>query len=95
MGHGHTRIDTDNVLLNFRYLVCVLQIKEKKYFEKYQGTDKEIYLFGVEFADRNVGEWVVEKMKKQPRVLGSGSWKVARQAWTNITELHTFTFTST
>ncbi len=38
------------------------QIKEKKYFEKYKNTGKEIYLFGVEFADRNVGEWVVEKM---------------------------------
>ena len=24
-------------------------------------TSKKIYLFGVEFADRNVGEWVVEK----------------------------------
>ena len=23
---------------------------------------KEIYLFGVAFSDRNVGEWVVEKM---------------------------------
>jgi len=32
------------------------QIKEKKYFEKYQGERKKIYLFGVEFADRNVGE---------------------------------------
>ena len=66
------------------------QIKEKKYFEKYQGmrvsdqraedgergaeirglksevgglrADKEIYLFGVEFIDRSIGEWVVEKM---------------------------------
>ena len=38
------------------------QIKEKKYFEKYQGMGKEIYLFGVDFTDRNVGEWVVEKM---------------------------------
>ena len=37
------------------------QIKEKKYFEKYQGKGKEIYLFGVEFIDKNVGEWVVEK----------------------------------
>jgi len=37
------------------------QIKEKKYFEKYQGTNKEIYLFGVEFTDRNVGEWIVER----------------------------------
>ena len=31
------------------------QIKDKKYFEKYQGAGKEIYLLGVEFADRNVG----------------------------------------
>ena len=35
--------------------------KDKKYFEKYQGSGKEIYLFGVEFADRNVSEWVVQK----------------------------------
>jgi hypothetical protein len=42
-----------------------------KYFEKYQerkggrrGADKEIYLFGVAFADRNVGEWVVERRVK-------------------------------
>ena len=39
------------------------QIKEKKYFEKYQDKGKKIYLFGVEFTDRNVGEWVVEKMR--------------------------------
>ncbi|MBL0717397.1 MAG: ATP-binding protein [Desulfosarcina sp.] len=39
------------------------QIKDKKYFEKYQGIDKEIYLFGVEFADRNIGDWMVEKMR--------------------------------
>ena len=38
------------------------QIKERGYFEKYQDSGKGIYLFGVEFADRNVGEWVVEKI---------------------------------
>jgi len=38
------------------------QIKEKKYFEKYQGKGKKIYLFGVEFIDKNVGKWVVEKI---------------------------------
>ena len=38
------------------------QIKEKGYCEKYQGTGREIYIFGVEFVDRNVGEWVVEKI---------------------------------
>jgi len=32
-----------------------------KYFEKYQGVGKEIYLFGVEFMDRNIGSWVIEK----------------------------------
>jgi len=37
------------------------QIKEKKYFEKYQGQGREIYLCGVEFTDRNVGDWVIEK----------------------------------
>ncbi len=43
------------------------QIKDKKYFEKYQGAEKEIYLFGVEFADRNVGEWVMSPIAKQQR----------------------------
>ncbi|MBC2696423.1 MAG: ATP-binding protein [Desulfobacteraceae bacterium] len=38
------------------------QIKGKRYFEKYQNAGKDVYLFGVEFKDRNVGEWVVEKI---------------------------------
>ena len=38
------------------------QIKDKKYFEKYQGVGKEIYLFGVTFTDRNIGDWVLEKL---------------------------------
>jgi len=38
------------------------QIRDKKYFEKYQGVGKEIYLFGVEFTDRNIGDWVIEKL---------------------------------
>ena len=38
------------------------QIKGKKYFEKYQGRRKKIYLFGVDFSNRNVGEWVVEEI---------------------------------
>lgn len=38
------------------------QIKDKRYFEKYQGCGKDIYLIGASFADRNVGEWVVEKL---------------------------------
>ncbi|HNF27527.1 MAG TPA: AAA family ATPase [Leptospiraceae bacterium] len=44
---------------------ALAQIKQNKYFEKYlspAGMQKNdpIYLFGVEFRDRNVGEWIVE-----------------------------------
>ncbi len=38
------------------------QIRERGYFEKYQGSGRKIYLFGIEFTDRNVGKWVVEKI---------------------------------
>ena len=38
------------------------QIRDKGYFEKYQDAGKNIYLFGVEFTDRNVGAWMVEKL---------------------------------
>ena len=37
------------------------QIKERGYFEEYQGTEKDIYLFGIEFADRNISEWILER----------------------------------
>ena len=59
-------IDRDVHIFEFKFNEdkdkALNQIKDKKYFEKYQGAGKEIYLFGVEFADRNVGEWVVEKI---------------------------------
>ena len=58
-------IDKDIYIFEFKFDgdkdQALNQIKDKKYFEKYQGEGKKIYLFGVEFADRNVGEWVVEK----------------------------------
>jgi hypothetical protein len=58
-------IDSDVHIFEFKFGgnkdKALRQIKDKKYFEKYQGKGKKIYLFGVEFADRNVGEWVVEK----------------------------------
>ena len=38
------------------------QIKEKKYYEKYISKGKPIYLVGVEFQERNVGEYLVEKL---------------------------------
>jgi hypothetical protein len=60
-------IDKDIYIFEFKFNgdkdQALAQIKEKRYFEKYQGTDRKIYLFGVEFADRNVGEWTVEKNK--------------------------------
>ena len=41
---------------------ALAQIKDKGYFEKYQAKGKKIYLFGVEFTGRNVGDWMVEKL---------------------------------
>ena len=59
-------IDKDVYIFEFKFNGdknnALRQIKEKKYFEKYQGTEKDIYLFGVEFADRNIGKWIVERL---------------------------------
>jgi hypothetical protein len=59
-------IDKDIYIFEFKFNgnknKALSQINDKRYFEKYQGAGKEIYLFGVEFADRNVGEWAVEKI---------------------------------
>jgi hypothetical protein len=59
-------IDKDIYIFEFKFNgnknKALSQINDQRYFEKYQGMGKEIYLFGVEFADRNVGEWVVEKI---------------------------------
>lgn len=59
-------IDKDIYIFEFKFNKdkenALNQIKEKKYFEKYQGQNKKIYLFGVEFSDRNVGDWVVETL---------------------------------
>ncbi|MEA1901840.1 MAG: AAA family ATPase [Thermodesulfobacteriota bacterium] len=58
-------IDKDIYIFEFKFNgdkdQALNQIKDKGYFEKYQGEGKKIYLFGVEFTNRNVGEWVVEK----------------------------------
>ncbi len=40
---------------------ALAQIKTKKYYEKYLNKGKDIYLVGVEFKDRNIGEYIVEK----------------------------------
>jgi hypothetical protein len=41
------------------------QIQERKYYEKYLSLGKDIYLVGVEIKDRNLGGYVVEKVKIQ------------------------------
>jgi hypothetical protein len=38
------------------------QIKDKKYYEKYISREKPIYLVGLEFRDKNVGEYLVERV---------------------------------
>jgi hypothetical protein len=38
------------------------QIKDKKYYEKYISKGKPIYLVGLEFRDKNVGEYLVERL---------------------------------
>ena len=59
-------IDKDVYIFEFKFNGdkdnALRQIKEKGYFEKYQGAEKEIYLFGVEFNDRNIGDWMVERI---------------------------------
>ncbi|MBW2740432.1 MAG: AAA family ATPase, partial [Deltaproteobacteria bacterium] len=59
-------IDKDIYIFEFKFNgdkdQALNQIRDKKYFEKYQGVGKEIYLFGVEFTDRNIGNWVIEKL---------------------------------
>ena len=63
-------IDKDVYIFEFKFNgdkdQALNQIKDKKYFEKYQGKRKKVYLFGVEFVDKNVGEWVVENMYIPP-----------------------------
>ena len=59
-------IDKDIYIFEFKFNGdkdnALKQIRDKKYFEKYQGVGKEIYLFGVEFTDRNIDNWVIEKL---------------------------------
>lgn len=38
------------------------QIK-KKYYEKYISLGKPIYLVGAEFQDKNLGEYLIERME--------------------------------
>ncbi|HMY69309.1 MAG TPA: PD-(D/E)XK nuclease domain-containing protein, partial [Leptospiraceae bacterium] len=39
------------------------QIKDKKYYEKYISKGKPIVLVGVEFKDRNIGDYLTETLQ--------------------------------
>ncbi len=43
---------------------AIAQIKEKKYYEKYQGQEKEIFLLGIGFdsQERNIGNYLLESL---------------------------------
>jgi hypothetical protein len=57
-------IDSEIYLFEFKFndsaTKALEQIKKNKYFEKYLSSEKKVYMFGVEFKDRNIGEWVLE-----------------------------------
>ena len=42
---------------------AIEQIHNKKYYQKYELSGKEIYLIGSNFEDRNVGNYLCEKLK--------------------------------
>ncbi|HMZ61422.1 MAG TPA: PD-(D/E)XK nuclease domain-containing protein [Leptospiraceae bacterium] len=46
--------------LNGTKAQALQQIKDRKYHEKYTNKGKSIYLIGVEFQNRNIGEYVYE-----------------------------------
>lgn len=58
--------DRDILIFEFKFSGtaqdALNQIKSKKYYEKYRSSSKEIFLFGAEFKDRNIGEWIFESL---------------------------------
>ncbi len=60
--------DTDIYIFEFKFEDsaenAISQIHKNRYYEKFisKASKKEIYLVGVEFRNRNVGEWLVEKL---------------------------------
>ena len=54
-------IDKDIYIFEFKFNgnkdKALRQIKERGYSEKYHEVGRKIYLFGVEFMDRNIGKW--------------------------------------
>ncbi|MBK6608709.1 MAG: PD-(D/E)XK nuclease domain-containing protein [Leptospiraceae bacterium] len=57
-------LSKDNTIIPQNSLAeqALAQIKSKKYYEKYLHKGKEIYLIGAAFADRNIGDYLVEKL---------------------------------
>jgi hypothetical protein len=57
-------IDSEIYLFEFKLndtaTKALEQIKKNKYFEKYLSSEKKPILFGVEFKNKNIGEWIME-----------------------------------
>lgn len=55
--------DKDTYIFEFKFNGTaeegLAQIRKNKYFEKYISEKNSLYLFGAEFKDRNIGEWIM------------------------------------
>jgi hypothetical protein len=60
--------DKDILIFEFKFddtaVNALTQIHKNKYYEKYIGSNprKEMYLFGVSFKNKNISEWLSEKV---------------------------------
>ena len=62
-------LKTKNAIFIFEFKVdskeeAIKQIKERKYYEKYQAEDKEIYMIGINFDSelKNIAEFKWERV---------------------------------
>ena len=63
---------TDTTIYIFEFKVdskedAIEQIKEMKYYEKYQADNKDVYLIGINFSsdERNISDFQTEKIQRQ------------------------------
>jgi hypothetical protein len=67
-GRADVVIETEQSVYIFEFKLydskedAIQQIKDSQYSQKYQNGGKAIHLVGVEFRDRNIGDWVSEAL---------------------------------